>query len=267
MTTDAVVPLRPGVAVRAGTRTRADGHTAADRYPDRMSEPPVEPASARHAPRGTASTDVGSVPAPQTPFAQASKKLLRDSLLDGMRDLLRTRDWSAVTMADVAAASGVSRQTVYNEFRSRQGLASAYALRLADELVDLVSAAILAHEGQAKVALAEGFSDFFATAADDPLIQSLLTGQAKPDLLRLITTDAGPLITQASSRVVGLLQTSWVQADETAAVRIARAIVRMALSYVSMPPEADRDVADDLAEIFGPVVDAAAGGRVGSSTR
>jgi AcrR family transcriptional regulator len=169
-------------------------------------------------------------------------------------------------MADVAAASGVSRQTVYNEFRSRQGLAEAYALRLTDDLVDLVSDAILAHEGNAKVALAQGFSGFFASAAEDPLIQSLLTGQAKPDLLRLITTDAGPLITQASGRIAGLLQTSWVKADETAAVRIARAIVRMALSYVSMPPETDRDVATDLAEIFGPVVDAAAGGGARSST-
>jgi AcrR family transcriptional regulator len=219
-------------------------------------------------------TDMSEVPGPASatagsaapiPFAQATKRLLRNSLLDGMRELLRTKDWSAVTMADVAAAAGVSRQTVYNEFRSRQGLATAYALRLTDEFVDLISEAVLSHEGRVKRALAEGFSDFFASVATDPLIQSLLAGQAKPDLLRLITTDAGPLIDQASGRISALLQHSWVQADETAAVRIARAVVRMALSYVSMPPEADRDVADDLAEIFAPVVDAAAGGGPSSS--
>jgi len=206
------------------------------------------------------------VSAAPIPFAQASKRLLRNSILDAMRELLRSKDWSAVTMADVAVAAGVSRQTVYNEFRSRQGLATAYALRLTDEFVDLISVAVLAHEGRVKTALAEGFSDFFASAATDPLIQSLLTGQAKPDLLRLITTDAGPLIDQASDRISELLQHSWVRADETAAVRIARAVVRMALSYVSMPPEADRDVADDLAEIFAPVVDAAAGGGPSTST-
>ncbi|WP_237341354.1 TetR/AcrR family transcriptional regulator [Williamsia soli] len=203
---------------------------------------------------------------PAMSYAQATKKLLRNSLLDGMRELLRTRDWSSVTMAEVARAAGVSRQTVYNEFASRQGLAEAYALRLTDHFVDQVSDAVLAHEGEAKTALAEGFSRFFAIAADDPLIQSLLTGQAKPDLLRLITTDADPLITTASARIVALLRTSWIQAEEAAAVRIARAIVRMALSYVSMPPESDRDVADDVAEIFGPVVDAAAGGGRREST-
>ena len=33
---------------------------------------------------------------------------------------------------------------------------------------------------------------------------------------------------------------------------VARAIVRLALSYVSMPPEADHDVAQDLARLMTP---------------
>ena len=59
-----------------------------------------------------------------------------------MRELLLTRDWSAITLADVARAAGISRQTIYNEFGSRQGLAQGYALRLADRLVDAVEDAI-----------------------------------------------------------------------------------------------------------------------------
>ncbi len=65
--------------------------------------------------------------------------LLRDSILDGMRDLLLTRDWSSITLSDVAGAAGISRQTIYNEFGSRQGLAQGYAMRLADRLVDAVA--------------------------------------------------------------------------------------------------------------------------------
>ena len=72
----------------------------------------------------------------RTPYAEASRALLRDSVLDAMRDLLLTRDWSAITLSDVARATGISRQTIYNEFGSRQGLARGYALRLADRLVD-----------------------------------------------------------------------------------------------------------------------------------
>ena len=69
------------------------------------------------------------------PFAEASRALLRDSILDAMREELLSKDWSAVTLSDVARTAGISRQTIYNEFGSRQGLAQGYALRLADRLV------------------------------------------------------------------------------------------------------------------------------------
>ena len=79
--------------------------------------------------------------AQRIPYAEASRVLLRDSILDGMRDLLLTRDWSSITLSDVAGAAGISRQTIYNEFGSRQGLAQGYAMRLADRLVDAVDEA------------------------------------------------------------------------------------------------------------------------------
>lgn len=59
-------------------------------------------------------------PVKRIPYAEASRALLRDSVLDAMRDLLLTRDWSAITLSDVARAAGISRQTIYNEFGSRQ---------------------------------------------------------------------------------------------------------------------------------------------------
>ena len=82
--------------------------------------------------------------AQRIPYAEASRVLLRDSILDGMRELLLTRDWSSITLSDVAKAAGISRQTIYNEFGSRQGLAQGYALRLADRLVDRIEGAIRA---------------------------------------------------------------------------------------------------------------------------
>src|SRR6202051_886264 len=83
----------------------------------------------------------------RVPYAEASRALLRDSVLDAMRELLGSRDWSAITLADVARAAGISRQTIYNEFGSRQGLAQGYALRLADRLVDAIHAALDANVG------------------------------------------------------------------------------------------------------------------------
>jgi len=188
----------------------------------------------------------------RVPYAEASRVLLRDSILDGMRELLQTRDWSQITLADVAKAAGISRQTIYNEFGSRQGLAQGYALRLADRLVDEVDEAIANNVGDIHAAFLAGFRKFFAESAADPLVISLLTGSAKPDLLQLITTDSAPIITRASQRLTESFQSSWVRASEEDAGVLARAIVRLAMSYVSMPPEADHDVAHDLARLMTP---------------
>jgi AcrR family transcriptional regulator len=191
-------------------------------------------------------------PVKRIPYAEASRNLLRDSVLDAMRDLLLTRDWSAVTLADVAKAAGISRQTIYNEFGSRQGLAQGYALRLADRLVDSVHAALDANVGNMYEAFLQGFRAFFAESASDPLVISLLSGVAKPDLLQIITTDSAPIITRASERLTLAFTTTWVATSDEDAGVLARAIVRLALSYVSMPPEADHDVARDLARLMTP---------------
>ena len=186
------------------------------------------------------------------PYAEASRALLRDSILDAMREELLSQDWSAITLTDVARTAGVSRQTIYNEFGSRQGLAQSYALRLADRLVDAVAGAIDGNEGDVHSAFLEGFRGFFSESAADPLVISLLSGEAKPDLLQIITTDSGPIITHCSSRLSDAFMQSWVHTTESDAGVLARAIVRLAMSYVSMPPEADHDVAADLARLMTP---------------
>jgi AcrR family transcriptional regulator len=180
------------------------------------------------------------------------REQMRDSVLDAMRAELLTKDWSAITLADVARTAGVSRQSIYNEFGSRQGLAQGYALRLADRLVDAVGGAIEGNVGDVHAAFLTGFRAFFVDSAADPLVISLLSGAAKPDLLQIITIDSGPIITHCSRRLADAFLDSWVSADAADAGVLARAIVRLAISYVSMPPEADHDVAADLARLMTP---------------
>ena len=202
-------------------------------------------ASLGASPRSDIVARVSSAPnrrvAQRVPYAEASRVLLRDSILDGMRELLLNRDWSSITLSDVARAAGISRQTIYNEFGSRQGLAQGYALRLADRLVDQIHDAINDNIGDVYAAFLQGFRDFFTESAADPLVISLLTGGSKPDLLQIITTDSAPIINHC-----------WVRCSQEDAGVLARAIVRLAMSYVSMPPEADHDVARDLARLMSP---------------
>ena len=195
------------------------------------------------------------------PQKEASRLLLRGAVLDSMRELLTERDWSEVSLTVLAKHAGVSRQTLYNEFGSRQGLAQAYALRLADGFVDAVDDAVAANEGRSVDALMSGFGAFFASSAMDPLVHSLLTGEAKPDLLRLITTDSAVIIDRASTRLSESFQRGWIQASAQDAGILARAIARLGLSYISMPPESGASVAEDLGALLGPFIDVARGAR------
>ncbi|NKS04058.1 TetR family transcriptional regulator [Rhodococcus hoagii] len=194
-------------------------------------------------------------PQPRVPYQEASRLLLRESILDAVHDFLLERDWSGVTMTDVAAAVGVSRQTLYNEFGSRQGLANGYALRLVDRFVDAVTDAVYRHEGDARAALVDGFTGFFQASGADPLVRSLRTGAAKPDLLRIVTTESAPLIERATGRLAETFRLSWIQASEGDSTVLGHGIVRIALSYVSMPPTSDRDDAQELAALLAPFVD------------
>ena len=84
---------------------------------------------------------------------------------------------------------------------------------------------------------------------------SLLSGVAKPDLLQIITTDSAPIITHCSARLTSSFINSWMRASPEDSGMLARAIVRLAMSYVSMPPEADHDVAADLARLMTPAAE------------
>ena len=173
-----------------------------------------------------------------------------------MRCELLGKDWSSITLADVARTAGVSRTTIYNEFGSRQGLAQGYALRLADRLVDDIDTAITSNVGDVHGAFLAGFRAFFAASAADPLVVSLLSGAAQPDLMQIITTDSGPIITHCSRRLTEAFTASWVRLAPLDAAMLARSIVRLAMSYLAMPaeniPAADHDVAADLARLLTP---------------
>jgi AcrR family transcriptional regulator len=188
-------------------------------------------------------------------YREVARNLKRDAVLDAMHELLLTRSWSSIKLSDVAGAAGISRQTLYNEFGSRQGLAQGYALRLTDRFADKVEDAINANVGNVHAAFVQGFRDFFTDAASDPLVVSLITGEAKPELLRIVTTDSGPILAHGTQRLSALFTSAWVAVSREDAAIASRAVVRLALSYVSMPPEDTNDVAADLARLLTPFVE------------
>src|SRR5918999_755746 len=67
---------------------------------------------------------------------EATMPTAREALLNAAMAALAALPWSAVRMVDVASAAGVSRQTLYNEFGSKEGLGRALVRRAVDEYLD-----------------------------------------------------------------------------------------------------------------------------------
>ena len=183
---------------------------------------------------------------------RTERRSLRATVFDAMHELLEVRDWSAVTMSDVAKAAGLSRQTLYSTFGNRQGLAQAYALQLAERFAGEIRDSINRNPGEIETALHEGINGFLLASSRDPLIRALLTGEIKPDLLRLITTEAGPLIERATEVLTPALSESWMQIAPDQARLAASIIARIGISFVSLPPEDPDQLAGGLTDVVAP---------------
>lgn len=175
----------------------------------------------------------------------------RAAAFAALRRLLLEQPWGEVTLEAVAREAGVSRQTLYNGFGSRNGLAEAYTLDLADALCDAIREALAAHPGDPRGGLEAGLRLYLTLAATDPLIQRVQRGLAHPDLVRIVTTDAGALLVHVTDRLADAVREAWGVPEERARP-MARTVARLALSYVTTPPEVDGDVAADLAGVLLP---------------
>lgn len=191
----------------------------------------------------------------------------RESLLDAAYTALARRPWSAVRMVDVAAAAGVSRQTLYNEFGSKDGLARALVRREADAYLAGVDRALTSRTDPRDrlTATAEWTTD---TARDNALVRAMLTGcwserLPSPTLARVPSSSAvpaqrradGPLpsptdfVTLVRDRAVIALTghgTPGTPGTPAATADLARACelaIRLALSCIAAPP-ADGTVTD-----------------------
>src|SRR5664279_1372668 len=105
------------------------------------------------------------------PYSLAARELLRNTLLDAACDELRERRWADVTMADITRAAGVSRQTLYKEFGSRDEFAQALVISEGERFLDAVDAAVREHLDDPRAAIGAALETFLRTAGEDPLVR------------------------------------------------------------------------------------------------
>jgi AcrR family transcriptional regulator len=176
------------------------------------------------------------------------RRTLRDDLLDAAGTLIIERGFRRVRMQDVADAVGVSRQTVYNEFGGKWGLAQALTLRENDRYLDAVDEALNRHT-DLYAAVAEAVTYTLGTAADDPLKKAVLTGAGSEDLLPLMTTHAEPVLFEAKRRIIEHARHQWPHLDPADLTDVVDDVVRLTISHVVLPTDPPEIVAARLARL------------------
>jgi AcrR family transcriptional regulator len=170
----------------------------------------------------------------------------RELLLDAAADAALTTGWANARMADVARAAGVSRQTLYAEFGTKDGLAQALALREAERYMSGADAARAGHEGSPAEAVAAATTFTLTAAADNPLLKAVLTDDTS-GLLPFLTTRAEAILAAARERAVDYLCGQWPALDRADVVRVADAVNRLTISHLVLPGGRPDEVAADIA--------------------
>ena len=189
---------------------------------------------------------------PRVPYPTAARTLLRETVITAVDDLVRSRGWTATTMSDVAAAAGVSRQTLYNEFGSRSALVEAYIAREIDVLVGQATEAVRANADDAHRALRLAFAMFLKLASDEPVVQIIVNNAEAGELHQLLTGLGQSL---ASERIATLIPEVWPQVGVDDARLVAETLVRLAISHALLPSQDPAAVASGVGRLLAPFVD------------
>jgi AcrR family transcriptional regulator len=195
----------------------------------------------------------------RTPYPQAAKALLRDTLFGAARDELQGRAWSEITMSDVARTAGVSRQTLYKEFGSRDEFAQAFVIHEGERFLDGVDAAVREHLDDPRAAVGAALEIFLRSAGEDPLVRILLSDDGTGGMLPLVTTQGMPVVQWATARLTATIQEGWPQAPADKTALLAESLVRLAISYITAPGDTPEKTATHAGELLGPFIDRALG--------
>jgi len=202
---------------------------------------------------------IPTVATARTPYPQAAKALLRETLFGAARDELQHRAWSEITMSDIAGAAGVSRQTLYKEFGSRDEFGQAFVIHEGERFLDGVEAAVLEHRDDPRAAVGAALQTFLRTAGEDPLVRILLSDDGTGGMLPFVTTQGMPVVQWATARLTATIEEGWPQAPDADVKLLAESLVRLAISYITAPSGPPEKTAVQAGDLLGPFIDRALG--------
>ena len=186
-------------------------------------------------------------------FADASRLLLRTTVFGAVDDLAADRSWASITMAEIARAAGVSRQTLYNEFGNRDELAQAYVLWASEQFLDEIERVVGARGDDLGGPLEDAFRVFLELAAEHPLVRALEAATGAEGLHALVASSAGlPILLTSTDRLTGFVLGNWPELPVGETRLVCELLVRLAISHATVPTVPPAMAAEQVGTVLGP---------------
>ena len=128
-----------------------------------------------------------------------------------------------------------------------------------ERFLDAVEAAVREHLDDPHAAVGAALEVFLRTAGEDPLVRILLSDDGTGGMLPFVTTQGMPVVQWATARLSAVIQEGWPQAPAAKAQLLAESLVRLAISYITVPSASPEATAASAGELLGPFIDEALG--------
>ncbi|MDT0200330.1 TetR family transcriptional regulator [Nocardioides sp. AE5] len=180
-------------------------------------------------------------------FRDKVQAMMRTSILDAAWARAIELPWAQVRIADVADDVGISRQTIYNEFGTKDQLGEAVFARELDKFLV---------EMEARFRSADRFSESVRIALDwmveetaGHALLARIVNDARngsdQSLVALLTVRSEAILLPVRDRLVEMVMLRWPEGDRAAATVVADLMVRLVLGLVVTPTDLDRSAVVD----------------------
>lgn len=171
---------------------------------------------------------------------------VRVQILEAAVEAAAVHGLARLSVGDVAKRAGLSRQTIYRHFPSKDALVAAAVEHETAALIGQVVAAS-AHLDDPREALEAAFATALTAAREHPLLDRLLRTEPEA-LLPLLTSEDSTAMTQVRSVVESVVGARRPDLPPAELRRFADIVARLLVSYaVSAPDESPQVVARSVA--------------------
>ncbi|MDX6740118.1 TetR family transcriptional regulator [Actinocorallia sp. A-T 12471] len=167
-------------------------------------------------------------------FRHRVRRQLRDDAIDAAYTILVRESWASVRMTAVAKAVGVSRQTLYKEFATKEEIGHALVQREAGRFIDgftAQTARVDAVPDLVEAAVRFGFEH----GPSHRMLVAILAEQRGESLLPFVTTDAGALVAQAAEVLAAPIRELAPHLDAADVTETCDALIRLMVSHLLQP--------------------------------